>query len=235
MVDRIDHEVVEPQLQTQVIEPNTESQYISPSQPLSKLLPRRFVGSSAIVDENEPTALPPPSKKQRTILEATISSSISSQQDMDIEMADAQLLETFYQDSRQRAMAIVSESSTPPLITMGEHETLSDTQDTQREEHVESVTVPTIVTVEEPSQASEGKSDSQPLLIESFSPLPDQSPLAPLRDSPLADLSGESGGQLNQSIPEAIQTSISNEKIDLIEEISNENTYGSLTVFVVIV
>ena len=87
-----------------------------------------------------------------------------------------------------------------------------------RGEHIESVTVPTIVTVEEPSQASEGKSDSQPSLIESFSPLPDQSPLAPLRDSPLADLSGESGGQLNQSITEAIQISNSSDKIDLIED-----------------
>ncbi|KAL8118982.1 hypothetical protein AgCh_016467 [Apium graveolens] len=46
----------------------------------------------------------------------------------------------------------------------------------------------------------------------------DPTPLAPSRDSPLADLSGESGGQLGQSIPEAIQTSISHEKIDLTKD-----------------
>ena len=93
---------------------------------------------------------------------------------MDIDMANAQLLETFYQDSRHRAVAPGSESSTPPFITMGEHGTLGDTQDTERGVHIESVTVPTIVTVEEPSQASEGKSDSQPPLIESFFPSQNQ-------------------------------------------------------------
>ena len=169
------------------------------------MLPRRFVGSSTSIDFNEPAALPPPSKKQRTIPEATVSPSVSSQQDMDIDMADAQLLETFYQDSRHRAVVPGSESSTPPFITMGEHGTLGDTHDTERGVHIESVTVPTIVMVEEPSQASEGKSDSEPPLIESFSPLPEPTPLAPSRDSPLADLSRESGGQLNQSITETIQ------------------------------
>ena len=84
--------------------------------------------------------------------------------------------------------------------------------------HIESVTVHAIVTGEEQSHASEGKYDSQPPLIESFSPLPDPTPLALSRDSPLADLSGESGGQLGQSIPEAIQTSISHEKIGLTKD-----------------
>ena len=50
---------------------------------------------------------------------------------------------------------------------------------------VEMVIVPTIVTVEEPSQASEGKSDSSPTNTESFSPLPEGTSLAPLRDFPL--------------------------------------------------
>ena len=127
VVDRANHEVVEPQLQSQVIEPNTESQPISTSHPLSKMLPRRYVGSSTLIYLNEPAALPPPSKKQRTLPEATVSPSVSSQQDMDIDMVDAQLLETFYQDSRHRTVAPGSESSTPPLILMGEHGTLGDT------------------------------------------------------------------------------------------------------------
>ena len=67
------------------------------------------------------------------------------------------------------------------------------------------VRVPSIVTVEEPSQAVEGKSDSQPLLIESFSPLSEGTSLASLRDFPLAALTGESGRQLDQSITEAIR------------------------------
>ena len=59
-----------------------------------------------------------------------------------------------------------------------------------------SVTVPTIVTVEESSQTSEGKSDPMPELQGSFSPLTEGTSLSPLRDFPLADLSGESGRQL---------------------------------------
>ena len=65
--------------------------------------------------------------------------------------------------------------------------------------------MPTIVTVEEPSQVSEGKSDSVPLSIYgSFSPLPGFKPLAPLRDFPLAVLTGESGRQLGRAVTEAI-------------------------------
>ena len=55
------------------------------------------------------------------------------------------------------------------------------------------VTVPTIVTVEEPSQASEGKSDPIPLLQGSFSPILEGTSLDPLRDFPLAVFTGESG------------------------------------------
>ena len=55
------------------------------------------------------------------------------------------------------------------------------------------VAVPTIVTAEEPSQASKGKSDSSPTNSESFSPLPEGTSLDPLRDFPLTYLSGKSG------------------------------------------
>ena len=68
------------------------------------------------------------------------------------------------------------------------------------------VTVPTIVMVEEPSQASEGKSDPSPTLQGSFFPLPEGTSLAPLRDFPLTDLSGESGRQLVEFTSEQIQT-----------------------------
>ena len=77
-----------------------------------------------------------------------------------------------------------------------------------------SVTVPTIVTVEEPSHASEGKSDPMPTLQGSFSPLPEGTSLAPLRDFPLADLSGESGRQLTEFTSEQIQTSDQIEFVD---------------------
>ena len=56
---------------------------------------------------------------------------------------------------------------------------LGETQDTVKAEHLQLVTVPTIVTVEVPSQASEGKFDSLPNQIESFSPLPEGTSLAP--------------------------------------------------------
>ena len=61
-------------------------------------------------------------------------------------------------------MALCSESSTLSLLTMGENIQLVATQDTLAGEHmlIEMVTVPTIVMVEEPSQASEAKSDSLP-------------------------------------------------------------------------
>ena len=80
------------------------------------------------------------------------------------------------------------------------------------------VTVPTIVTVEEPSQASEGKSDPVPLLLGSFSPLPEGTSLAPLRDFPLAVFTGESGRQLTEFTSEQIQTSNPNEFVDSAED-----------------
>ena len=81
-----------------------------------------------------------------------------------------------------------------------------------------SVTVPTIVTVEESSQTSEGKSDPVPTLQGSFSPLPEGTSLAPLRDFPLADLSGESGRQLTEFTSEEFQTSNLNEFVDSVED-----------------
>ena len=138
-------------------------------------------------------------------------------------MADEQLLETSSQQDesieiRHRAMTSCTESSTLPLLTMGEDIQIDVDQDTISGEHLGMVTVPTIVTVEEPSQAVEGKYDSQPLLIESFSPLPEGTSLSPLRYFPLAALTGESGRQLDQSITEAIRVSIPNDPIDLIRD-----------------
>ena len=52
----------------------------------------------------------------------------------------------------------------------------------------------------------------------SFSPLPEGTSLAPLRDFPLADLSGESGRQLYVFISEEIQTSIQNDCINTDED-----------------
>ena len=83
---------------------------------------------------------------------------------------------------------------------------------------IEMVTVPTIVTVEEPSQDSEGKSDSSPINTESFSPLPKGTSLPPLRDFSLEYLFGESGRQLSESIPEQIQNSNLNDLIDSAED-----------------
>ena len=80
------------------------------------------------------------------------------------------------------------------------------------------VTVPTIVTVEEPSQAFEGKYDSSPLNSKSFSPLPEGTSLAPLRDFPLTDLSGESGRQLTESTSEYLHISNPNDYIDSVED-----------------
>ena len=55
-------------------------------------------------------------------------------------------------------------------------------------------------------------------LIESFSTFPEGTSLDPLLDFPLADLSGESGRQLDHSVTEEIQDSILNEKTELIED-----------------
>ena len=83
---------------------------------------------------------------------------------------------------------------------------------------MESVIVPTIVMVEEPSQASEGKSDPMPLLQGLFSPLPEGTSLAPLRDFPLTNLYGESGRQLTEFTSEKIQTSNPSEFMELVED-----------------
>ena len=84
-------------------------------------------------------------------------------------MANELFLDSFSQQDefielRHRAMAYCNESSTLSLLTVGENIQLVKTQDTLEGEHnlIEMVTVPTIVTVEKPSQASEGKSDSLP-------------------------------------------------------------------------
>ena len=70
-------------------------------------------------------------------------------------------------------MAHVKESHTLALLQIP-HEILVKevTEDTVSGRELVSATVPTIVTVEEPSQASEGKSDPVPTLQGSFSPLP---------------------------------------------------------------
>ena len=115
-------------------------------------------------------------------------------------------------------MALCTESSTLPLLTMGENIHIEEIQDTREGEHLILVTVPTIVTVEEPSQALKGKSDSLPLNSESFSPLPEGISMAPLRDFPLADLSGESGRQLTESTSEYLQISNPNDYIDSVED-----------------
>ena len=160
----------------------------------------------------EPAALPP-LKIRKTFLEATVSPSVSSQQDMDFEMTNEQYLGSFSQQDdpieiRHRATAPCKESHTLALLQIP-HDILVEevTEDTVLGREIVCVTVPTIVTVEEPSQASEGKSDSSPKLQGSISPLPVGTSLAPLRDFPLTDLSGESGRQLTEFTSEKIQTS----------------------------
>ena len=103
----------------------------------------------------------PPLKKRRTFLEATISPSLSSQQDLDSEMANEQYLVSFSQQDepielRHRFMVPCTESSTLLLLTIGENIRIEEIEDTLSGEHNMLVTVPTIVTVEEPSQASKG-------------------------------------------------------------------------------
>ncbi|OKX69591.1 hypothetical protein AXD71_14935, partial [Listeria monocytogenes] len=183
---------------------------------------------------SEPTEQPPPLKKRRIYREDSVNPSVSSKQDMDLEMATEQLLDSFSQQDdaiefRHRAMASCIESSTNPLLTMGDNFRVEELEDTWSGEHLGVFdffdTVPTIVTVEEPSQVSEGKSDSVPnSLYGSFSPLPGLTPLAPLRDFPLAVITGESGRQLRRAVTEAIQLSIPNDTTVRVEEISNAGT-----------
>ena len=112
-------------------------------------------------------------------------------------------------------MALVKESHTLALLQIP-HEILVEevTEDIVSGRELVSVTVPTIVTVEESSQTSEGKSDPMPELKGSFSPLTEGTSLSLLRDFPLADLSGESGRQLAEFTSEEIQTSNLNEFVD---------------------
>ena len=87
-----------------------------------------------------PTSLPP-LKKKHILLEVTVCSSLSSQQDLDFDMANEPFLDSFSQQGesielRQRAMAHCTESSTLSLLTMEENITLGETQDTLIGEHL---------------------------------------------------------------------------------------------------
>ena len=172
---RADQGIVEPQSPTQVIEPNTETHSTQTSRPK---LPVRRKRSDKVGSAREPTTLPP-QKKSKPNTEATVSPYVSSQQDMDYEMANEQYLGSFSQQDdpieiRHRAMAPVKESHTLALLQIP-HDILIEevTEDTVSGRELVSVTVPTIVTVEESSQTSEGKSDPMPNLQGSFSPLPE--------------------------------------------------------------
>ena len=170
---RADQGIVAPQSPTQVVEPNTETQSTQTSRP--KLPIRRKQRSDKVGSETEPTTLPPQKKSKPN--EATVSPSVSSQQDMDYEMANEQYLGSFSQQDdpieiRHRAMALVNESHTLALLQIP-HDILVEEviEDTVSGRELVSVTVSTIVTVEESSQTSEGKSDPMPELQGSFSPL----------------------------------------------------------------
>ena len=152
---RADQGIVEPQSPTQVIEPNTES-YI-PTQSTSRpKLPLRRKRSNKEGTVREPTSLPP-LKKIKTFLEATVSPYVSSQHDMDFEMANEQYLRSFSQQDdrieiRHRAMAPCKESHTLALLQIP-HDIIVEevTEDTVSGREIVCVIVPTIVTVEEPS------------------------------------------------------------------------------------
>ena len=222
--NRAYHGVVELQPRTKGIELNTVSNIPIHSVPRPKL-PIRRQRSDKVGNLSEPTALPPV-KKRKTFLDATVSPSLSSQQDLDTKMASTQYLVSFPQQNetieiRHRAMASCIESSTLPLLTMGENITIEEIQDTLSGEHEMLVTVPTIITVEEPSQAFEGKSNYSPTISESFSPLSEGTSLTPLRYFSLTDLSGESERQLAESDSEKLQ--ISNQ-IDLIDSVEDRES-----------
>ena len=216
---RADQGIVEPQSPTQVLEPNTETH---PPQTSRTKLSIRRKRSDKVGSAREPTALPP--QKNSKPNEATVSPSVSSQQDMDYEMANEQYLGSFSQQDdpieiRHRAMTLVKESHTLALLQIP-HDILVEevTEDIVSGRELVSVTVPTIVTVEESSQTSEGKSDPMPNLQGSFSPLTEGTSLSPLKDFPLADLSGESGRQLAEFTSEEFQTSNLNEFVDSVED-----------------
>ena len=217
---RADQGIVEPQSPTQVLEQNTETH---PQQTSRPKLPIRRKRSDKVGSAREPTALPPQKKSKPN--EATVSPPVSSQQGMGYEMANEQYLGSFSQhddpiEIRHRAMALVKESHTLALLQIP-HDILVEevTEDTVSGRELVSVIVPTIVTVEESSQTSEGKSDPMPYLQGSFSPLTEETSLSsPLRDFPLADLSGESGRQLTEFTSEEFQTSNLNEFVDSVED-----------------
>ncbi|KAK1385867.1 hypothetical protein POM88_023602 [Heracleum sosnowskyi] len=123
VVVRADPEIVEPHSLSQVIEPNRESNTPDTQpEPNVQTSSRRV---SEIAEKSAPTALSPPLKNRKTYREASVSPSVSSQQDMDIDMATEQSLETSSQkdesiEIQHRAMASCTESSTLPLLTMGE-------------------------------------------------------------------------------------------------------------------
>ena len=150
---RADQGIVEPQSPTQVIEPNIETHSTQTSRPK---LPIRRKRSHKVGSGREPTALPPQNKSKPNT-EATVSPSVSSQQDMDYEMAKEQYIGSFSQQDdpieiRHRAMVPVKESHTLALLQIP-HDILVEevTEDTVSGRELVSVIVPTIVTVEESS------------------------------------------------------------------------------------
>ena len=64
----------------------------------------------------------------------------------------------------------------------------------------------------------------------SFFPLPGLTPLAPLRDFPLAVITGKSGRQLSRAVTEAIQLSIPTDTTVRVEEIFDAGTAGDPSV-----
>ena len=92
---RADQGIVEPQSPTQFIEPNIETQ-THPRQTSRPKLHVRRKRSDKDGSAREPTTLPP-QKKSKPYIEATVSPSVSSQQDMDYEMVNEQYLGSFSQ------------------------------------------------------------------------------------------------------------------------------------------
>ena len=89
---------------------------------------------------SEPTALPP-LKKRKTLREATVSPSLSSQQDMDFEMANEQYLGSFSQQDdpieiRHRAMAPCTESHTLALLQVPHDILIEEIEDTDSGEEL---------------------------------------------------------------------------------------------------
>ena len=148
---RADQGIVEPQSPTQVIEPNTETE-THPRQTSRPKLPVRRKRGDKDGSAREPTALPP-QKKSKPNTEAIVSPYVSSQQDMDYEMANEPYLGSFSQQDdpveiRHRAMALVKESHTLALLQIP-HDILVEevTEDTVSGRELVSVIVHTIVTV----------------------------------------------------------------------------------------